>query len=39
MLGVLGLDKALNSLLARIGVISLALGSAFQNIGLEVLFE
>ncbi|MCJ7802657.1 MAG: mechanosensitive ion channel family protein, partial [Candidatus Marinimicrobia bacterium] len=32
MLGVLGLDKALNSLLAGIGVIGLALGFAFQDI-------
>jgi small conductance mechanosensitive channel len=39
MLGVLGLDKALNSLLAGIGVLGLALGFAFQNIGLEVLFK
>lgn len=32
MLGVLGLDKALNSLLAGIGVIGLALGFAFKDI-------
>ncbi len=32
MLGVLGLDKALTSLLAGIGVIGLALGFAFQDI-------
>jgi small conductance mechanosensitive channel len=32
MLGVLGLDKALTSILAGIGVIGLALGFAFQNI-------
>jgi len=32
MLGVLGLDKALTSILAGIGVIGLALGLAFQDI-------
>jgi small conductance mechanosensitive channel len=32
MLGVLGLDKALTSILAGIGVIGLALGFAFQDI-------
>jgi small conductance mechanosensitive channel len=32
MLGVLGLDKALTTLLAGIGVIGLALGFAFQDI-------
>ncbi len=32
MLGVLGLDKAVTSLLAGIGVIGLALGFAFQDI-------
>jgi len=32
MLGVLGLDKALTSVLAGIGVIGLALGFAFQDI-------
>jgi small conductance mechanosensitive channel len=32
MLGVLGLDKALTSLLAGIGVVGLALGFAFQDI-------
>jgi len=32
MLGVLGLNKALTSLLAGIGVIGLALGFAFQDI-------
>jgi small conductance mechanosensitive channel len=39
MLGVLGLQEALNSLLVGIGVLGLAFGFAFQNIGLEILFE
>jgi small conductance mechanosensitive channel len=39
MLGVLGLEEALNSLLVGIGMLGLALGFAFKNIGLEILFE
>jgi len=37
MLGVLGLDKALTSLLAGIGVIGLALGFAFQDIAANFI--
>ena len=37
MLGVLGLDKALTSILAGIGVIGLALGFAFQDIAANFL--
>jgi small conductance mechanosensitive channel len=37
MLGVLGLDKALTSILAAIGVIGLALGFAFQDIAANFL--
>ncbi len=37
MLGVLGMDKALTSLLAGIGVIGLALGFAFQNIAANFI--
>lgn len=37
MLGVLGLNKALTSLLAGIGVIGLALGFAFQDIAADFI--
>jgi len=37
MLGVLGLDKALTSLLAGIGVLGLALGFAFQDIAANFI--
>jgi small conductance mechanosensitive channel len=37
MLGVLGMDKALTSLLAGIGVIGLALGFAFQGIAADFI--
>jgi small conductance mechanosensitive channel len=37
MLGVLGLDKALTSVLAGIGVIGLALGFAFQDIAANFI--
>lgn len=37
MLGVLGLDRALTSILAGIGVIGLALGFAFQDIAANFL--
>jgi small conductance mechanosensitive channel len=37
ILGVLGLDKALTSILAGIGVIGLALGFAFQDIAANFL--
>jgi small conductance mechanosensitive channel len=37
MFGVLGLDKALTSLLAGIGVIGLALGFAFQDIAANFI--
>jgi len=39
MLGVLGLDKALSSLLAGTGAISLALVFAFQDTSANFLFQ
>ncbi|MFT4803596.1 MAG: small conductance mechanosensitive channel [Cyclobacteriaceae bacterium] len=37
MLGVLGLDKALTSLIAGIGVLGLVLGFAFQDIAEDFI--